>query len=91
MRVVYLPSAQDDLVWFYEYYTSVFSDGASRALKQFDKMAELLSINPYIGKRSEGKTRELVIPNTPFSYIYRVSDTRIEIIRVWDNRQSSLD
>ncbi len=91
MRVVYLPSAQDDLIWFYEYYTSVFPDGASRALKQFDKMAELLSINPYMGKRGEGEARELMIPKTPFSYIYRISDTCIEIIRVWDNRQDSLE
>ena len=90
MKLVYLPSSESDLVWFYEYYTSVFPEGAGKALEQFDAIAELLLMNPYMGKRGKGDTREMVISRTPFSYIYRVADTRIEVLRIWDNRQDSL-
>ena len=90
MKLVYLPSAQRDLIWFYEYYTSVFPEGADKALEQFDAIAELLLVNPFLGKRALNDTREMVIYRTPFSYIYRIADTRIEVLRIWDNRQDSL-
>ena len=90
MKLVYLPSAESDLVWFYEYYTGVFPEGAGKALEKFDAIAQLLLVNPYMGKRVENGTREMVISKTPFSYIYRIADNRIEVLRVWDNRQDSL-
>lgn len=91
MRVIYLPSAKKDLIWFYEYYISVFPEGANKAIKQLDTMADLLATNPYIGQKIQREARQLVISSTPFSYIYRVTDEYIEVIRVWDNRQDSLD
>ena len=33
--------------------------------------------------------RELFIPRTPFTLIYRVAPKQIEILRLWDGRQGS--
>ena len=90
MKLIYLPSTEHDFAWFHHYYTSVFPEGAIKALQQFDIAAEMLSANPYIGKETHGDTRELVISQTPFSYLYRITEQHIEIIRIWDNRQDSL-
>jgi hypothetical protein len=32
------------------------------------------------------RVREFPLPRMPFSMIYRVGETRIEILRVWDQR-----
>ena len=90
MKIIYLPSTKSDFLWFHEYYSSVFPDWADRALSQFDKTADLLSLNPYIWKVIELEVRQIKIINTPFSYIYRVTDYYIEVIRIWDDRKESL-
>ena len=87
MKIIFLDSSYDDLEWFYEYYSSVFPQGANSALKQFDLINELLSLNPLLGAVDEEGLRKLTIPKTPFSYYYRVIDIQIEILRVWDDRQ----
>ena len=48
---------------------------------------KLLSANPVIGHASEfAGVRELAIARTPFSFIYRIAEDRIEFLRVWDAR-----
>ena len=91
MRIVFLPSAAQDLAWFRYYYLSVFPEGSQNAGKHFKAIKQLLAANPYIGSPSEGhdSIRELPIARTPFTLIYRVSETQIEILRLWDNRQGS--
>ncbi len=88
MNIVYLPSTKDDLIWFHHYYTHVFPEGSVKALRKFDAMAEILSVNPFIGKKITGKVRKLTIPKTPFSYIYQITSTQIEILRIWDDRKT---
>jgi len=87
MKIIFLDSTYDDLEWIYEYYGSVFPQGSNIALKQFDLINELLSLNPLLGTVDEEGLRKLTIPKTPFSYYYRVTDIQIEILRVWDDRQ----
>ena len=87
MKIIFLDSTYDDLEWFYEYYSSVFPQGSNNALKQFDLINELLSLNPLLGVVSEEGLRKLTIPKTPFSYYYRVTNTNIEVLRVWDDRR----
>jgi len=87
MKVVYLPSTQDDFEWFYRYYTEVFPEGAKNALHQFDAMEGLLSSSPFIGAIKQGDVREFSIPNIPFSYIYRIRDDQVQVLRVWDERR----
>ena len=88
MQILYLEQALEDLAWFHKYYVRVFSDGAENALKQFDAIEIVLLENPFIGHRTEiADIREISIPKTPFSFIYRVRGERIEVLRVWDERR----
>jgi plasmid stabilization system protein ParE len=77
-----------------QYYEIVFSGGRLNAQKQFHAVENTLMSNPFIGHETHRKSvREFSIPKTPFSYIYRAFPDRIEVLRVWDERQdrSKLD
>lgn len=88
MKIVYLESTINDLLWMRHYYESIFPDGRVRARKQFHSLEALLIAHPFIGAQLQQKNvREFSIPKTPFSYIYRVQPEYIEILRIWDERQ----
>lgn len=87
MRLLFLPKAQQDFLWVRQYYGKIFPEGANQALVKFDMMESLLLANPYLGKKKQGEVRALKIPKTPFSYFYRVRETHIEVLRVWDERR----
>ena len=55
-----------------------------RALHIIRNIEELLSDNPNMGRagRVPG-TRELVVPRTPYIVPYRVSDNRIQVLRIY--------
>jgi toxin ParE1/3/4 len=88
MKIVFLASTVPDLRWFKTYYSSVFPDGGARADHQFRSLQHLLKTNPNIGHPSEkgDGVREFHVPRTPFTFVYRVRDDRIEILRVLDTR-----
>ena len=87
MEIIYLESTISDFLWIRKYYEQVFPDGAKNAIHQFELMEELLLANPYLGRKKYDEVRMLKIPKTPFSYRYRVTETHIEVLRVWDDRQ----
>jgi len=89
MQVIFLPSTKSDLRWYRQYYQTVFPEGATQAQKQFLLFKQMLKANPFIGHTSEyiAEVRELHIARTPFTILYRVTDTHIEVLRVWDTRQ----
>ena len=89
MEIVFLRTALTDLVWFRQYYKAVFPEGAAKAKAQFTAIIQVLMDNPFIGRISTDHTdvRELHIARTPFTVIYRIKDTTIEVLRVWDDRQ----
>lgn len=70
------------------YYAHAFPDGAKRAAKQYGKACSIIRKNPFVGHPVEEieDVREFSIPRTPFSFIYRVVGDRIEVLRVWDQR-----
>jgi len=87
MKIVYLPSARDDLVWMRTYCTRVFPEGSARARAHFRSAQHMLAANPEIGRTTDVATvRELQVARTPFSIIYRINRGRIEVLRVWDGR-----
>jgi plasmid stabilization system protein ParE len=73
------------------YYSQVFPAGNNNAKKQFSACKRLLKENPYIGHPTyfEG-IREYSISKIPFSFIYQIKQSHIEILRVWDERQDRL-
>ncbi|NOX72522.1 MAG: type II toxin-antitoxin system RelE/ParE family toxin [Alphaproteobacteria bacterium] len=89
MKIVYLPSAARDIAWFRYYYRSVFPEGSKNARETMKAIQKLLAANPYVGHRSVAHpgVLEFHIRKTPFSLIYRVTETQIEVLRVWDTRQ----
>lgn len=89
MKIVFLASTVQDFQWFRFYFKSVFSEGSDKARSQLLAMLALLAANPFAGHPSDtgAPVRELSIPRTPFVLIYRVTETQIEILRLWDSRQ----
>ena len=88
MKLVFLPSTRSDLLWMRTYYAHIFPDGAKRAADQYRRTCGIISENPLVGhpvEEIEG-VREFSIPRTPFSFIYRIVEDRIEVLRVWDQR-----
>lgn len=67
----------------------MFPEGVRKAKKQFSSVRQMLESNPFIGHLSTDveHVRELHIARTPFTIVYRVTDTHIEVLRVWDTRQ----
>ncbi|WP_271951024.1 type II toxin-antitoxin system RelE/ParE family toxin [Ruegeria faecimaris] len=90
MKIVFLDDTARDIQWFRYYYTSVFPEGSKKARAQLKAIQLTLAANPYAGHPSDtGRdVRELSVPRTPFTLIYRVMPTQIEVLRLWDTRQS---
>ena len=87
MRLVYLPSATRDLLWLRQYYERVFPEGAARARERIHAVEELLLDNPHLGRPTHRPdVRRLRITRTPFSFVYRPTAARIEVLRVIDGR-----
>ena len=88
MKLVFLPSTRTDLPWMRTCYARVFPGGAKRAAEQYIRASRVVQGNPLVGHLVEGMAgiREFPIPCAPFSFIYRVVDDRIEVLRVWDQR-----
>ena len=91
MQIVYLPSSIKGIEWMRFYYKSSFREGSAKARNQIKLFKELLQNNPYIGKSLEEfeDVRELAVSGTPFSIIYRITNTQIEILNIHDQRSES--
>lgn len=88
MEIVFLKSTIADLRWFKSYYMNVFPEGKAKAEAQFRNIQRVLKANPYIGHPSDDHEglREHRVLRTPFTFLYRVKDGRVEILRVLDDR-----
>ncbi|MGN6584176.1 MAG: type II toxin-antitoxin system RelE/ParE family toxin [Rhizobiaceae bacterium] len=86
MKIVFLPRAQRDLVWFRRYYERVFPEGAQGAQNQYRRALAILRNNPEIGHPTDEGKRVFVVLHTPFSFEYRIANSRIEVLRVRDGR-----
>lgn len=88
MKIIYLASAKPDLRWFKHYYMSRFPEGRRNADTQFLSTKALLLANPFVGHSVENieGARIYSIPRTPFSFVYRVTEEAVEVVRVLDTR-----
>jgi plasmid stabilization system protein ParE len=90
--VVFQPTATADVRWFSRYYHIVFKAGELKGKARLAAMLKVLAANPNIGHLTgPADEREIFIPKTPFSLIYRLRGDRIEILRLWDLRRDSAD
>ncbi len=90
-KIVFLPSTRSDLRWFHDYYASIFPEGHTRAVAHYRTILSALRENPQLGRPvpERNGVRKLPIPRTPFMLIYRVTPTRIEILRLLDARSNT--
>ncbi|WPZ31625.1 type II toxin-antitoxin system RelE/ParE family toxin (plasmid) [Sulfitobacter sp. OXR-159] len=91
MKIVFLGDTAQDIQWFRYYYRSVFPEGIAKARTHLRAIQKALAANPYAGRPSDARdgVRELSISRTPFTLIYRVGPTQIEVLRFWDTRQGT--
>ncbi len=88
MKIKFLKSAALDITWMRRYYKSVFPEGSQTARKNYHAARLAIMANPHIGHSVEYiiDARAYSISRTPFSFIYRVKDDVIEVVRVLDSR-----
>ena len=92
MRIVFLRSARSDFDWFRDYYFRIFREGGKSAATRYKTTKKALAEYPAIGRESdEPGLRELPIPKTPFAIIYRITDSEIQVLRLWDQRAQRPD
>lgn len=88
MRLVWLPRAISDLESQLSY---IATDNPRVALDIGDRIFQHvshLSEYPDMGRHGRRqKTRELVVPRTPFVIVYRIDSDRIEILRLLHGAQ----
>lgn len=91
MKIVFLEDTEPDIRWFRHYYRSVFPEGSAKAGAHLKAIQKTLAANPYAGHPGDTQenVRELSVPRTPYTLIYRVMPTQIEILRLWDTRQGT--
>ena len=66
---------------------TVFPEGARGAERAYKHALASLKDNPEIGHRTEDEGyRALPVVRTPFSFVYRIANGRIEVVRVRDGR-----
>lgn len=86
--LLFLPASKKDLRWFHQYYTRVFPEGKRNADVQFRALRKNLRENPEIGHTSEivEGALEFILTRTPFTVLYRVTETEVQVLRVYDQR-----
>ena len=88
MEVVHLATASKTCNGFVANYAEVFPEGRGHARAGLLKTEALIAENPFVGHVTgdDADVREFPVARTPFSFLYRVNNDRIEILRVFDQR-----
>lgn len=91
MRTEFLEDTAQDIQWLRYHYRSVLPEGSAKARANLIAIQKTLAADPYACHPSDAREneRELSIPRTPFTLIYGVAPTRIEILGLWDTRQGT--
>jgi toxin ParE1/3/4 len=88
MRVVWAREAIVDLARIRAHITESNPTAANRLAKRLLDIATLLAEQPKMGVATVvSDVRRLVVPQTAYSLIYRITDDQVEIIEVFDGRR----
>ncbi|MCI0438505.1 MAG: type II toxin-antitoxin system RelE/ParE family toxin [Chloroflexi bacterium] len=78
-----LPAAQDDLDEIWDYISQNSPASATRLLRRIDRVCDMLSDNPYIGRaRSELAPGLRSFPVGSYIVFYRPIEDGVEVVRV---------
>ncbi|PZD75478.1 Toxin RelE2 [Acaryochloris thomasi RCC1774] len=88
MPIVWLPAAVQDIIHIRTYISDNDPVSARNVAQRIDQSVSNLAKMPNMGRpgRLLG-TRELVVSGTPYLAVYRVQNSRVEILRVLHGRQ----
>lgn len=93
MKLVFLPEAEEDIERLYAFLVEKNPLAAQKAMLAIDEGAEMLTGNPYLGVKMEGRPdyRQLFVPFGKSAYVlrYRIqeeADTLV-VVRVWHGRE----
>ncbi|MGH8222070.1 MAG: type II toxin-antitoxin system RelE/ParE family toxin [Woeseiaceae bacterium] len=88
MQVRWLKRALRNLKEEADYIAQDDPQAAVRAVLRVEESVALLADHPELGRAGRvPRTRELVVPNTPYVIPYRVRSRRIDILRVFHARR----
>ncbi len=90
LQIVYTRDARLDYMYFKHYYEKYFPEGLDPASKRFMHTMKVLANFPGIG-RPVGKPpkRCFKIQKTPFTVVYRPGSSKLEILRILDQRSEN--
>ena len=73
-------------------HAHIFPDGAKCAADPYRRTCGIISENPLVGRPVEEieGVREFSTPRTPFSFIYRIVEDRIEVLRAWEQQSTNV-
>jgi plasmid stabilization system protein ParE len=90
MKLVWLITAQYDLIDIELYYSDVATkDVSAKILQKIVKSAKIFLENPYLG-HSSGEDEDIFewhIPTTFYTLVYQVTNDEIQILRVFHESQ----
>lgn len=88
MTIVWSPRAIEHLAQLREYIARDSPKAANRIASALLDAVERLAKLPNLGRPGRvARTRELVVPGTPYIIPYRLRDNRLEVIAVFHARQ----
>jgi len=92
MKVFWSPEAREDIRQIYSYYAERNPVVAEKIIEAIISAAMLLEEYPHLGREADsGKLRLWQVPRHPYLLPYRVSDNKMEISAVFDERQKRPD
>jgi toxin ParE1/3/4 len=90
MKVVWSPYAIDDLVAIRSYIAKHNPLAANDIARRILHAVSLLAEHPQLGIQTHRTdVRRLIVKNSPYIIPYRVMDGELEILEVFDGRQSA--
>jgi plasmid stabilization system protein ParE len=92
MKVRWLKEAKNTLDQHYERVRDLNPIAARRIFVRIVTSTRRLGQFPNSGRMgNESGTRELVVPGVPYTVVYRVQDSSVEILRVFHDAQLRTD
>jgi toxin ParE1/3/4 len=89
MKVVWAITARQDLVHIRSYISRFHSGAAGNLARHILQSAESISRHPELGTGTRlPKIRRLVVSGTPYVIYYKLNDSTIEILEVFDGRRA---
>lgn len=81
-RLIWSPSALDDLTGINLYLAPLDGAAAGRMLRAIRATADRLRDYPRVGRALNERFRILGVRTTPYLLVYRIAGDRVEIIRI---------